>query len=344
MRYRMFGQTGLRVSEIALGTANFGTRWEYGADAAEARAIFNAYRARGGNFIDTADAYQFGEAESLLGEFVCEDRDEIIIATKYSYGPSETGGPLRTGNSRKNMIASAEASLERLRTDRIDLFWVHMPDAITPMEEILRGLDDLTRAGKIIYAGLSDFPAWRVSAGAIMAQLRGWAPPAAIQIEYSLVERTAERELLPMANAFGLGVVGWSPLGGGLLTGKYRAGGTGRAGSPVLGEVMHGESNGQKTAILDTLLQIADHTGYSAGQIAIAWTMAKGIVPIIGPRTSAQLVDNIGASEAKLSDDQIAELDKASEISLGFPHEMLARAHHRLSGGTGITFNFPTVI
>jgi aryl-alcohol dehydrogenase-like predicted oxidoreductase len=324
----------LRVSTLALGTANFGTQWGHGANRAEARAMFDAYREAGGNFIDTADAYQFGEAERFLGEFIGgNERNDIVLGTKYSYGPNEKAGPLRVGNSRKNMRISVEASLKRLNTDRIDLFWVHMPDGITPVEEILRGLDDLVRAGKIVYGGLSDFPAWRVSAGATMAQLRGWTPVSALQIEYSLVERTGERELLPMADAFAMGVVGWSPLGGGFLTGKYRAGEKGRAGNPVLGEVVHAENTEQKAAILDTLLRIAQDCGRSASQIAIAWTIAKGIVPIIGPRTMAQLKDNLAACDVELSAGQMKSLDEVSAVAPGFPHEMLARAHNRLSGG-----------
>jgi aryl-alcohol dehydrogenase-like predicted oxidoreductase len=230
MRYQVLGShTGLRISSFALGTGNFGTAWGYGAEPAEAQRILDRYLEAGGNIVDTADNYQMGESEALLGAFIGAQRDHLVLASKYSWGQEANGGLLLTGNSRLNLRRSVENSLKRLRTDRLDLLWVHMPDGMTPMEEILRGLDDRARAGKIIYAGLSNFPAWRVANAVSMAELRGGLPIAAIQVEYSLVERTAERELLPMSKAFGLGCLAWSPLGGGLLTGKYRRGEQGRA-------------------------------------------------------------------------------------------------------------------
>jgi len=333
MRHRVFGRTGLRVSTLALGAGTFGTRWGYGSEPDEARAVFDAYRAAGGDFIDTADSYQFGQSESLLGEFIGAARDEIVLATKFARGAGAASGIQSVGNSRKVMIQAVEGSLKRLRTDRIDLLWVHMPDGVTPVEEIVRGLDDLVRGGKIIYAGLSDFPAWRVAAAATLAELRGWAPIAGLQIEYSLVERTPERELLPMAAGFGLGTVGWSPLGGGLLTGKYRRGETGRA--QRFGRVIHGESDARKTAAIDAVLAIAEEVGATPSQVAIAWVMEKGVLPIIGPRTPAQLADNLAAAALVLSEEQIARLDGASAIPLGFPHELLAEPETsaRLTGG-----------
>ncbi|MDS7597765.1 aldo/keto reductase [Agrobacterium tumefaciens] len=322
MQYKIFGRTGLRVSTLALGTGNFGTRWGHGADRDEARRIYEAYRAAGGNFIDTANNYQFGESETLVGEFITSDRDNIVLATKYSLPDAPDAGLQMTGNSRRTMVRSVEASLKRLGTDAIDLLWVHMPDGVTPIEEIARGLDDLVRSGKIIYAGLSDFPAWRISAAATLAEMRGWAGISAVQLEYSLVERSAERELLPMSDAFDLGVVGWSPLGGGLLTGKYRRGESGRAQG--LGVLTHDESDARKTATVDALLSLADQIGVSPGQIAIAWVKTKGVLPIIGPRTAAQIDDNVGADTLTLEPDQILQLDAASSIDLGFPHQMLA--------------------
>ncbi len=229
MRYRIFGErTGLRVSELFLGGGMFGTGWGYGTEPDEVRRIIDAYAAAGGNFLDTADSYEFGQSESLIGDFLGAERDHFVLATKFSFGATANNGISRLGNSRKSMVQAVEESLKRLRTDRIDLYWVHIPDNVTPIDEIMRGLDDLVRAGKILYAGLSDFPAWRVAGAATLADLRGWAPIAAIQLEYSLVERTSDRELLPMARAHGIAAVGWSPLGGGLLTGKYRRGETGR--------------------------------------------------------------------------------------------------------------------
>lgn len=322
MRYTVFGQTGLRVSSLALGTGNFGTGWGYGAERDDARKIFDAYREAGGNFIDTANQYQFGQSETLVGEFIAAERADILLATKYSLGATPDEGLLATGNSRKAMIGSVEASLKRLGTDHIDLLWVHMPDGVTPIDEIVRGLDDLTRSGKILYAGLSDFPAWRVARAATIAELRGTAGIAAIQIEYSLVERTPERELLPMADAFGLGVVGWSPLGGGLLTGKYRRGETGRAEG--LGVLTHAESDDRKVATVDAVIAVADEAGVSPGEAAIAWVMTKGVVPILGPRTPDQVASNLAAASLTLTPDQVARLDAASAIPLGFPHQMLA--------------------
>lgn len=331
MRYRIFGRTGLRVSQLALGTGNFGTGWGYGADREAARAIYDGYRAAGGNFIDTADQYQFGQSETLTGEFVAADRDDVVLATKFSLGDSHGAGLQRTGNSRKAMVQSVEASLKRLNTDRIDLLWVHMPDDVTPIDEIVRGLDDLVRSGKILYSGFSDFPAWRVATAATLTELRGWAPVSALQVEYSLVERSVERELLPMATAFGLGTVSWSPLGGGLLTGKYRKGEQGRAQG--LGAVIHAESDARKTATVDAVLAIAGETGLPAGQVAIAWVLAKGAtLPIIGPRTPEQLADNLAALDVRLTEEQIGRLDAASEIALGFPFDVVSKSRGVLAG------------
>src|SRR5258705_3193178 len=228
MRYKILGRlTGLRVSELALGTGMFGTKWGHGADRDESRRLFDGYLEAGGNFLDTSDSYQFGESESLLGEFIKARRSVLVVATKYAQSADPRGSLSVTGNSRKAMVCSLEASLKRLGTDRIDLYWVHMPDGVTPIEEIVRGLDDLVRSGKVLYIGLSDFPAWRTSAAAMLAELRGWTPIAAQQIEYSLVQRTPERELLPMAAAFGLATIAWSPLGGGVLTGVHSSHGCG---------------------------------------------------------------------------------------------------------------------
>ena len=331
MRYRIFGNTGLRVSALALGTGNFGKGWGYGADQDEARRIYATYREAGGNFIDTADQYQFGQSEGMLGEFIASERDEIVLATKFSLGDAPDAGLQRTGNSRKAMLRSVEASLKRLKTDYVDLLWVHMPDGVTPIDEIARGLDDLVRSGKILYAGLSDFPAWRAATAVTLAEARGWAPITAVQLEYSLVERSVERELLPMAAAFNLGAVAWSPLGGGLLTGKYRRGESGRAQG--LGAVIHDESDARKTATVDAVLAIADEIGVSPGQVAIAWVLAKGVLPIIGPRTYDQLSDNLASLEVRLSAEHVQRLDAASAIPLGFPHEVVAGSATSLAGG-----------
>jgi aryl-alcohol dehydrogenase-like predicted oxidoreductase len=333
MHYRIFGRTGLKVSQLALGAANFGTGWGYGSDRETSKGVYEAYREAGGNFVDTADQYQFGQSEEMLADFVASDRDDIVLATKFALGATPGIGLQGTGNSRKAMVQCVEASLRRLKTDRIDLLWVHFPDEVTAIDEIARGLDDLVRCGKILYAGLSNFPAWRVATAVTLAELRGWAPIVGIQIEYSLVERTPERDLLPMARAFDLGVVGWSPLGGGLLTGKYRRGETGR--KEGLGAVVHSESDDRKTRIVDAVLEVAAEIDAPAGQVAIAWASSQGIVPIIGPRTPEQIHDNLRATELTLSDRHLHLLTEASAITYGVPHEFSRERSNldRLSGG-----------
>jgi aryl-alcohol dehydrogenase-like predicted oxidoreductase len=347
MRYRIFGRTGLRVSSFALGTGNFGKGWGYGSDREEAQQIYTAYREAGGNFIDTADQYQFGQSEAMLGDFIAGERDDVVLATKFSLGDRPDSGLQRTGNSRKAMIQSVEASLGRLKTDRIDLLWVHMPDGVTPVDEIVRGLDDLVRSGKILYAGLSDFPAWRVATAATLAELRGWAPIAAVQLEYSLVERTAERELLPMAAAFDLGTVGWSPLGGGLLTGKYRAGTTeGRLSG--LGTLVRTENSPRETAILDALQAVATELEASPTQVAIAWLRERAarsstsLIPILGPRTREQLDATLGALQLAPSAEQLARLEAASTVAPGTPHEQIAGQLPAVLGGHP-DFRMPTI-
>jgi aryl-alcohol dehydrogenase-like predicted oxidoreductase len=323
MRYKLFGQnTGLRVSELVLGTGNFGMRFGHGAEPDEARRIFDAYANAGGNFIDTANGYQFGQSEEILGDLLAGRRDEFVLATKFTMRTDNNSGILTTGNSRKAMVSSVEASLKRLKTDRIDLYWAHTSDGVTPVEEIVRGFDDLVRAGKILYAGLSDFPAWRVARAATIAELRGAAPIAGIQVEHSLVERSTEQELLPAGHALGLGIVAWSPLGGGMLTGKYRRGEKGRA-QGFGGKVFQAENSVQRTAILDTLIDVAKDAGVTPSEIAIAWVAAKGSLPIIGPRTLAQLENNLGAVKVVLSAQQITRLDEVSAIPPTFPYTVI---------------------
>jgi aryl-alcohol dehydrogenase-like predicted oxidoreductase len=323
MRYKLFGKhTGLRVSELVLGTGSFGTRWGHGSEPDEAKRMLDAYADAGGNFIDTADSYQFGESEEILGRLLLGRRNEFVLATKFSQSAQPNAGLLVTGNSRKAMAASLEASLKRLNTDHVDLYWVHYADGVTPMEEIVRGFDDLVRAGKILYAGLSDFPAWRVSRAATIAELRGSIPIAGLQVEHSLVERTTEQELLPMGEALGLGMVAWSPLGGGMLTGKYRQGEKGRA-EGFGGRVFQAEDTKQRTAILDAVIAVADELDVTPGEVAIAWVAAKGALPIIGPRSVAQLQANLAAAKVALTPEQIERLDAVSALRPVFPHSLL---------------------
>ncbi len=311
MQQTPFGRTGLRLAQIALGTANFGQRWGHGADAAESAALLDAYAAAGGNVVDTADVYQFGQSEEILGSLLAGRRDDFFLATKFSNGASPKAGPLVTGNSRRAMVASVEASLRRLKTDRIDLYWVHHPDGVTPSEEIVRGLDDLARAGKIVYAGLSNFPAWRVGRAVTLAELTGAVPIAALQFEYSLMHRAPEADLLPAAQALGLAAVTWSPLGGGMLTGKYRQGERGRA-EALGGKVFQAENSAERTAVLDAVLAVAAELHATPDQVAIAWLMGRDVQPLLGPRTLGQLQSNLGALQVTLSAEQRGRLDAAS--------------------------------
>lgn len=344
MQYTTFGRAnGLRVSQYALGAGNFGTRWGTGAEPADARKIFDRFAEAGGTFIDTAESYQFGESEEILADLIAAERDRFTLATKFTNGVTPQAGVQATGNSRKNMVRAVEASLRRLRTDHIDLFWVHFPDPVTPMEEILRGLDDLVSAGKIHYAGLSNFPAWRVSRAVALAEAHGWAPVGAVQFEYSLVERSADRELLPMAEALGLGAALWSPLGGGLLTGKYRDSEEGRQ-QTVLKRLLHTEDGGRKTASVDAVLAVAQEIGAPPAQVAMAWLRERAArattayVPIIGPRTVKQLDDYLAALDVPLSAEQYQRLTEAGAITLGQPHEQIEAQRAVVLGGDADRF------
>lgn len=334
MRYTTFGRrTGLRISEYALGTANFGTSWGSGAERGAARAMFDRFAEAGGTFLDTADVYQHGESERFLGDFLAADRDHFVLATKFAAG---TGGVSRTGNSRKAVVCSLEESLRRLRTDHVDVYWAHFPDHLTPGEEIARAFDDLVRAGKILYGGFSNFPAWRTAHAAALADLRGWAPIAGVQLEYSLAERTAERELLPMAEALGLGATLWSPLGGGLLTGKYRHGAEGRL--TALGRAVRAE-DAVTAPVLDAVLAVAGETGATPGQVAMAWLRERAgrattsFTPIIGPRTPVQLEEYLGALEVTLTAAQYDRLARAGAVAPGMPHELYGDHLDTLAGG-----------
>ncbi|MFC2253255.1 aldo/keto reductase [Labrys portucalensis] len=331
--YRLLGRSGLRISPLSLGTMTFGTDWGWGADEAEARRIFDAYVDRGGNFIDTANQYTNGTSERFVGTFAADRRDRLVIATKYTL-PSRPGDPNSGGNHRRSMVRSVEDSLKRLGTDYIDLLYLHAWDFTTPVEEVLRGLDDLVRSGKIVYAGISDAPAWQIARMQTIADLRGWAPLIALQVEYNLIERTIERELVPMARELGLGVIPWSPLASGVLAGKYSradlddSGGSAEASGTRRNVAL---GNGALTArgldIADVVKAVAGETGHTPSQVALAWTLTNPAVasPLIGARTLAQLEDNLGALEVTFSDEQRSRLEAASAIELGFPHDFLNR-------------------
>src|ERR1700685_461586 len=224
VKYRLLGKSGLRVSEASLGTMTFGDEWGWGSPKAEAQKVYETYREAGGNFIDTANFYTTGTSEKFLGEFMQGHRESVVLATKYS-NAAPGNDPNAAGNHRKNMMQAVEASLKRLQTEYIDLYWGHIWDGITPVEEVMRGLDDLVRQGKILYVGISDASAWSIAQCSTLAELRGWSPFIAMQIEYSLIERTVERELIPVAKAMNIGVTAWSPLASGVLSGKYQGAG-----------------------------------------------------------------------------------------------------------------------
>jgi aryl-alcohol dehydrogenase-like predicted oxidoreductase len=331
--YRLLGRSGLRVSPLALGTMTFGSDWGWGASREEARRIFDTYVDRGGNFVDSANVYTNGSAERLVGEFARDRRDRLVLATKYTM-TTRAGDPNAGGNHRKSMVGSVEDSLRRLGTDYIDLLYLHAWDSTTPVEEILRAMDDLVRAGKVLYVGISDTPAWQVARMQAIADLRGWSRLAALQIEYSLIERTVERDLIPMAGEMGLGVIPWSPLGSGVLTGKYsRADLGGQDGPAGVADTRKdvAAGNGSLTerglAIAEVVTKVAGDLGVTPSQVALAWTMRDPRVtaPIIGARTLEQFEDNLGALALTLPDAALADLEAASAVELGFPHDFLNR-------------------
>lgn len=327
MQYRILGNSGLRVSEAALGTMTFGEDWGWGAAKDEARKVYDAFREAGGNFVDTANIYTNGTSESFLGEFMEGHRPSVVLATKYSNAAPGTD-PNAAGNHRKSMMQSVEASLKRLRTDYIDLYWVHIWDRITPVEEVMRGLDDLVRQGKILYAGISDAASWWVAQANTLADLRGWSPFVGLQIEYSLIERTVERELVPMAKALNVGVTAWSPLAGGVLTGKYHGRGSsepGRMNNEMMKDFLPERQRADR--IVAALKTVSDELGRSMAQVALAWLRYRPVpvIPIIGARKLSQLQDNLASFEVTLSASQLKTLDDASRIDLGFPYELYAK-------------------
>jgi aryl-alcohol dehydrogenase-like predicted oxidoreductase len=341
VRYKLLGRSGLRVSELCLGTMTFGEAWQewrIAASREESHKIFDAFVAAGGNFIDTANNYNEGSSEQFIGEFIASERERFVLATKYSL-TMRRNDPNGGGNHRKNLVQSLDASLRRLKTDYIDLYWLHAWDFTTPVDEVMRALDDLVRAGKVLYIGVSDTPAWIVSKANTMAELRGWTSFVGLQVQYSLVERAAERDLLPMARDFGIGVAAWLPLGAGLLTGKYRkndapetagAAHTGRLGHAARTEL----ANERYISIAAQVQGIADEIGRKPSQVALNWLRQRGVIPILGARTESQIVENLGCVEFALTAEQMQLLDDASRIERGFPHEFLEQARGVIFGDT----------
>ncbi len=319
MKYKLLGNSGLRVSEISLGTMTFGEDWKWGSSKEEARKIFDVYAEAGGNFLDTANLYTNGTSEKQVGEFIKGERDKWVVATKYTLNMGQ-GEINHGGNHRKNMMQSVEASLKRLDTEYIDLLWLHAWDFTTPVEEVMRAFDDLVRQGKVFYIGISDTPAWIVSQANTLAQLRGWTEFVGLQIEYSLRERTPERDLLPMAEALNIGVTAWSPLAGGVLTGKHNQGNA-KDSRMEINNTMIKEND---LRIANEVMKLAAEIGKPASQVALNWVRQRQhIIPIIGSRKVEQVKENLASLEWSLSAEQMKQLDEISAIELGFPHRFL---------------------
>jgi len=328
-QYVTLGRSGLRVSPFCLGAMTFGEDWGWGASAAASEAIIGRFIERGGNFIDTANVYTKGHSERIIGDSVGRERsrrDRLVIATKF-FGNLYPGDPNAGGAGRKNIVASCEQSLRRLQTDYIDLYWMHAWDRFTPIEETMRTLDQLVQAGKVRYIGFSDTPAWKVAEAQKLATLRGWTPLVALQIEYSLPERTVEGELIPMALELGLGVTPWSPLRGGALSGKYTRENAATAKADR-GERVTTALGEKAFAIIDELIRIAAAHGTTPAAVALAWVRGRpGVAAtIIGVRRLDQLEQNLAALDLVLTAEETASLDKLSKPTFGFPMQFMSVA------------------
>jgi aryl-alcohol dehydrogenase-like predicted oxidoreductase len=316
MRYTLLGRSGLRISEVALGTMTFGEAWGWGASKDECSRIFDAFVEAGGNLVDTASNYTDGQSEDIVGELVEPDRDRFVVATKYTL-TSRREDPNAGGNHRKNLTRTLEQSLRRLRTDYVDLLWLHMWDGMTPVEEVVRALDHLVSSGKVLHVGISDTPAWVVARAVTLAELRGWSPFVALQAPYSLADRDVERELLPMASALGMTFTPWGMLEGGALTGKYL---------DDADEPRRYDGVGTRTnSIAREVIAVAEEVGATPAQVAIAWVSAQAwhIVPIVGARSLAQLRENLGGLEIELTPDQLGRLASVGDFRAGFPRDFL---------------------
>jgi aryl-alcohol dehydrogenase-like predicted oxidoreductase len=328
MRYKLFGSSGLRVSELCLGTLTFGEETGLGADKEESERVFRAFVEAGGNFLDTANRYNNGTSEQWTGDFIAGERDRFVVSTKYTLH-MRPGDPNAGGNHRKSMMQAVEGSLRRLRTDYIDLYWLHQWDGTTSVEEVMRALDDLVRTGKVLYLGISDTPAWIVARGNTLAELRGWTPFVGLQVEYSLIERTVERELIPMARALGLAVVPWGALGGGVLSGKYHRAPDPKAPADTRRARFHEGTervSERSFRIAEAVEAAAAELGRTPAQVALNWVRQQPgqIIPIIGARTEKQCRENLVCLDFSLEGKHLERLNEVSHVALGFPHEFLA--------------------
>ncbi|MEV7194325.1 aldo/keto reductase [Streptomyces sp. NPDC093510] len=317
MRYRVLGKTGLRVSELALGTMTFGDDWELPDD--RPAKILERFAEAGGNVLDTSNEYGRGTAESVLGDLLQHRRDAFVLTTKYTL-QVRPGDVNAAGNHRKNLVVSLEDSLRRLKTDHIDILWVHARDTLTPVAEVMRALDDQVRAGKVLYVGVSNWPAWEIAQANTLAEQRGWTPFAAMQVHYNLLDRAVENEFLPMAHAFDLPAFVWGPLADGRLTGKYLRGEEGR-----LNKVAWGRARGEGDDVVREVVRIAEELGRPPAQVALAWLRSRPgtVIPIIGATTEEQLNQNLGSVDVDLGRDHLAALDRATAIPAGYPNLLL---------------------
>jgi aryl-alcohol dehydrogenase-like predicted oxidoreductase len=324
LRYKLLGKSGLRVSELCLGTMTFGEDWGWGASREESGKIFRTFVDAGGNFIDTSINYTNGTSEKFLGDLIQEDRDRYVIATKYSLNTRKKD-PNAGGNHRKNLMHSLEESLKRLKTDYIDLYWLHMWDYMTPIEEVMRSLDDAVRSGKVRYIGVSDTPAWVIARANTLAEVRGWSSFISIQVPYNIGSRDPERELIPMARGMGVGICAWAPLGAGLLTGKYthktdRPGDSkGRLNLPDWG------ISERRRVVAEKVDKLAGAIGHAPSQIALNWVRQRDgvVIPIVGATKASQMEEDLKCLDFRLTPDQLKLLDDAGRIELGFPHDFL---------------------
>lgn len=319
MRYKLLGQSGLRVSELSLGTMTFGEDWGWGASREESRKIFDLFAEAGGNFVDTSCNYTEGTSERFVGDFISGNRDYFVVATKYSLRPNSANpkDPNAGGNGRKNLIRSVESSLQRLNTDTIDLLYLHMWDFTTPIAEVMRGLDDLVRSGKVLYVAFSDTPAWVVSYAVGLAEQHGWVRPVALQVPYSVGSRDPERDILPMADAFDITVTAWGLLSGGILTGKYN--------SDTAEPRRYGSASERAKTMAERITTIAKEVGQTPAQVAINWVRQRPypLIPILGARTEQQMRENLGVLDFELTADCLEQLDAVSDFRLGFPMAFL---------------------
>ena len=338
--YVTLGRSGLRVSPFCLGAMTFGEDFGWGSSVKESQAILDRFIEQGGNFIDTANLYTKGHSEKIIGDHIAHDRnkrDRLVIATKFSAN-QYPGDPNGGGSSRKSIIAACEHSLRRLRTDYIDLYWLHNWDKHTPIEETMATLNDLVRDGKVRYIGVSDTPAWKVTQAQMLAQFRGFSQFIGLQIEYSLLERTVEGELVPMAQELGMGVTPWSPLKSGILSGKYTRENAGKVDASKRAWIAGNAITEQVYTLIDELQRVAAELGSTVARVALAWVQQRPGVSstIIGARTIEQLDDNLAALDIKLSAEQVARLDGLTKPKLNFPAEFLGMAGMIQAGGTTI--------